>query len=104
MQAIYTRTFRVKDDMLGKAMELGQGLAKVRKKYYPKHQVYFSFQIGGDPRTIRETLIGTMFEDDNFEADQKMSADKKYQNLQKQLKKVAVEGTIQDEIRYVFSE
>ena len=69
MKAIYTRTFRVKDDMLGKAMEIGQGLAKVRKKYYPKHQVYFSFQIGGDPRTIRETLIGTMFEDDNFKAD-----------------------------------
>jgi hypothetical protein len=33
-----------------------------------------------------------------------MSADKKYQNLQKQLKKVAVEGTIKDEIRYIFSE
>jgi hypothetical protein len=79
-------------------------LAKVRKKYYPKHQIYFSFQIGGDPRTVRETMIGTMFEDDNFEADQKMSADKKYQNLQKQLKKVTVEGTIKDEIRYIFSE
>ena len=36
MQAIYTRTMRVKDDMLGKAMEIGKGLAKVRKKYYPK--------------------------------------------------------------------
>ena len=57
MQAIYTRTMRVKDDMLGKAMEIGKGLAKVRKKYYPKHGIYFSFQIGGDPRTIRETLI-----------------------------------------------
>ena len=55
MQTIYTRTMRVKDDMLGKAMEIGQGLAKVRKKYYPKHQIYFSFQMGGDPRTIRET-------------------------------------------------
>ena len=29
MQAIYTRTMRVKDDMLGKAMEIGKGLAKV---------------------------------------------------------------------------
>ena len=29
MQAIYTRTIRVKDDMLGKAMEIGKGLAKV---------------------------------------------------------------------------
>ena len=104
MQAIYTRTMRVKDDMLGKAMEIGQGLAKVRKKYYPKHQIYFSFQIGGDPRTIRETLIGTMFEDSNFEQDAKMSADKKYQSLQKQLKEVAVEGTIEDEIRVIFSE
>ena len=104
MKVIYTRTMRVKDDGLGKAMEIGKGLAAVRKKHYPNHDVYFSFQMGGDPRTIRETLIGTMFEDDNFEADQKMSADKKYQNLQKQLKKVAVEGSIQDEIRYIFSD
>jgi hypothetical protein len=44
-----------------------------------------------------------MFEGSN-EADAKMSADKKYQSLQKQLKKVAVEGTIQDEIRIIFSE
>ena len=103
MQAIYTRTLRVKDDTLGKAMEIGKGLAKVRKKYYPKHQIYFSFQVGGDPRTIRETLIGPMFEGDN-QADAKMSADKKYQSLQKQLNKVAVEGTIEDEIRFIFSE
>ena len=45
-----------------------------------------------------------MFEDDNFEQDAKMSVDKKYQSLQKQLKKVTVEGTIKDEIRYIFSE
>jgi hypothetical protein len=44
-----------------------------------------------------------MFEGSN-EADAKMSADKKYQSLQKQLKKVAVEATIQDEIRIIFSE
>ena len=44
-----------------------------------------------------------MFEGDN-DADAKMSADKKYQNLQKQLQKVAVEGTIEDEIRFIFSE
>ena len=103
MQAIYTRTMSVKDDGLGKAMEICQGLAKVRKKYYPKHQIYFSFQVGGDPRTIRETLIGSMFEGDN-NADAKMSADKKYQSLQKQLQKVAVEGAIEDEIRFIFSE
>ena len=103
MKVIYTRTMRVKDDGLGKAMEIGKGLATVRKKHYPNHDVYFSFQMGGDPRTIRETLIGPMFEGDN-EADAKMSADKKYQSLQKQLKKVAVEGTIQDEMRFIFSE
>ena len=66
-------------------------------------QIYFSFQVGGNPRTIRETLIGPMFEGDN-QADAKMSADKKYQSLQKQLKKVAVEGTIEDEMRFIFSE
>jgi hypothetical protein len=103
MQAIYTRTMKVKDNSLGEAMEIGKNLAKVRKKYFPKHNIYFSFQIGGDPRTIRETLIGPMFEGDN-EADAKMSADKKYQSLQRQLKKVAVEGTIEDEIRVIFSE
>ncbi|WP_435114444.1 hypothetical protein [Candidatus Pelagibacter bacterium nBUS_36] len=103
MQAIYTRTMKVKDNSLGEAMEVGKSLAKVRKKYYPKHNIYFSFQIGGNPRTIRETLIGPMFEGDN-EADAKMSADKKYQSLQRQLKKVAVEGTIEDEIRVIFSE
>ena len=102
MQAIYTRTIRIKDDGLVKAMEIGKALATVRKKYYPKHSIYFSFQIGGDPRTIRETVIGPMFEGDN-DSDAKMSADKKYQKLQMQLKKVAVEGTIQDEIRYIFS-
>ena len=103
MQAIYTRTIKVKDDMLGKAMEIGKGLAKVRKKYFPKHQIYFSFQMGGDPRTIRETLIGTMFEGDN-DADANMSADPEYQKLQEQLKDVAIEGTIEDEIRPIFSE
>ena len=103
MKVIYTRTMRVKDDGLGKAMEIGKGLAAVRKKHYPNHDVYFSFQMGGDPRTIRETLIGPMFEGDN-EADAKMSADKKYQSLQKQLQKVAVEGTIEDEMRFIFSE
>ena len=102
MQAIYTRTMRVKDDMLGKAMEIGQGLAKVRKKYYPKHSIYFSFQMGGDPRTIRETLIGPMFEGDN-EADANMSADPEYIKLLEQLKEVAIEGTIEDEIRPIFS-
>ena len=103
MKVIYTRTMRVKDDGLGKAMEIGKGLATVRKKYYPDHEVYFSFQMGGDPRTIRETLIGAMFEGNN-EADANMSADPEYQKLLEQLKDVAIEGTIKDEIRPIFSE
>ena len=37
MKVIYTRTMRVKDDGLGKAMEIGKGLAAVRKKHYPNH-------------------------------------------------------------------
>ena len=102
MKVIYTRTMRVKDDGLGKAMEIGKGLAAVRKKYYPKHDVYFSFQMGGDPRTIRETLIGPMFEGDN-DADAKMSAAPEYIKLLEQLKEVAIEGTIEDEIRPIFS-
>ena len=103
MKVIYTRTMRVKDDSLGKAMEIGKGLAEVRKKHYPNHDVYFSFQMGGDPRTIRETLIGTMFEGDN-DADANMSADPEYIKLLDQLKEVAIEGTIKDEIRPIFSE
>ena len=55
MKVIYTRTMRVKDDGLGKAMEIGKGLAAVRKKHYPNHDVNFSIQMGGDQRTIRET-------------------------------------------------
>ena len=102
MKVIYTRTMRVKDDGLGKAMEIGKGLAAVRKKYYPKHDVYFSFQMGGYPRKIRETLIGPMFEGYN-DADAKMSADPEYIKLLEQLKEVAIEGTIEDEMRVVFN-
>ena len=57
MKAIYTRTIGVYDDKLGEAMEISKGLAEVRKKHYPDHEVYFSFQIGGNPRTVRETLV-----------------------------------------------
>ena len=56
MKAIYTRTIGVYDEKLGEAMEISKGLAEVRKKHYPDHEVYFSFQIGGNPRTVRETL------------------------------------------------
>ena len=67
MKAIYTRTIGVYDEKLGEAMEISKGLAKVRKKHYPDHEVYFSFQIGGNPRTVRETLVGEQFTDKAFE-------------------------------------
>ena len=44
MQAIYTRTMRVTDDGLGIAMEICQGLAKVRKKFFPKQ--FVPYEIG----------------------------------------------------------
>ena len=78
MKAIYTRTIGVYDDKLGEAMEISKGLAEVRKKHYPDHEVYFSFQIGGNPRTVRETLVGEQFTDKAFENDQNMSADPKF--------------------------
>jgi hypothetical protein len=84
-------------------MEICNGLAEVRKKHFPTSHVFFSFQVGGNPRTIRETLIGEMFGDDD-ERDSNMSADPKYIELQEKSKDVFVEGTIQDEIRYVFTD
>ena len=84
-------------------MEISKGLAEVRKKHYPDHEVYFSFQIGGNPRTVRETLVGEQFTDKAFENDQNMSADPEYIKLLEQLKEVAIEGTIEDEIRPIFS-
>jgi hypothetical protein len=44
-----------------------------------------------------------MFGDDD-ERDSNMSADPKYIELQEKSKDVFVEGTIQDEIRYVFND
>ena len=46
MKAIYTRTIGVYDHKLSDAMEISKGLAEVRKKHYPDHEVYFSIQIG----------------------------------------------------------
>ena len=46
--------------------------------------------------------IRDRFEGDN-DADANMSADPEYIKLQEQLKEVAIEGTIEDEIRPIFS-
>ena len=64
MKGIYSRTFTVQDDKLNDAMEICKGLAEVRKVHFPDSQSYFSFQIGGNPRSFRETLIGEMFDGD----------------------------------------
>ena len=104
MKAIYTRTIGVYDDKLDEAMEISKGLAKVRKKHYPDHEVYFSFQIGGNPRTVRETLVGEQFTDKAFENDTNMSADPEFIELQKKMKGIFKEGTIQDEMRMVFND
>ena len=44
MKVIYTRTMRVKDDGLGKAMEIGKGLAAVRKNITPTMMFIFLFK------------------------------------------------------------
>ena len=44
MKAIYTRTIKVKDDMLGKSMEIGKGLAKVRKNIFQNTKFIFPFK------------------------------------------------------------
>ena len=80
MKGIYSRTFTVQDDKLNDAMEICKGLAEVRKVHFPDSQSYFSFQIGGNPRSFRETLIGEMFDGD-YDKDMKLCEDiiKKYQ-------------------------
>ena len=103
MKGIYTRSFTIQDDKLNEAMEICKELAEVRKVYFPDHQIHFSFQIGGNPRSFMETLIGEMFDGD-YDKDMAMSADPKYVKLQEQLSKVMVAGTIRDEMRMVFND
>jgi hypothetical protein len=45
MKVIYTRTIGVYDDKLNEAMEISKGLAEVRKKHYPDHEVFFHFKL-----------------------------------------------------------
>ena len=104
MKGIYSRSFTIQDDKLNEAMEICKGLVEVRKVHFPESQSYFSFQIGGNPRTVRETLVGEQFTDKAFENDQNMSADPKFIELQKKMKGVFKEGTIQDEMRMVFND
>ena len=52
--------------------------------------------------SIIEKMTKIINEGDN-EADANMSADPEYIKLLEQLKEVAIEGTIEDEIRPIFS-
>ncbi len=104
MKGIYTRTLNVYDNKFGEAVEIAKGLSLIRKKYYPDHVVSFSVQIGGNPRSIRETVIGDHFSDAAFDRDSKMSADPKFIELTKKMNGVFKEGTMQDEFRMIIDE
>ena len=102
MKMIYTRTIGVHDDKLGEAMEIAKEQAAITKEY-TGNDVHVSFQIGGNPRTIRWTSIGDMMNEDAMKMDAKISADPKMIESMKKMQGVFVEGTIQDEMRVVFN-
>ena len=65
-------------------------------------EVYVSFQVWGNPRTIRWMTIGEM--DKMMEADAKFSADPRMIASLKKMEDVFVDGTMQDEMRYVINQ
>ena len=69
---IYTRTIGVHMNKLNEAMEIAKEQAAIQKEHSGV-EVYVSFQMGGNPRTIRWMTIGEM--DKLMEADAKFSAD-----------------------------
>ena len=102
MKMIYTRTIGVHDSKLGEAMEIAKEQAAITKEH-SGNDVHVSFQIGGNPRTIRWTTIGDMMNGDAMEMDAKISADPRMIESMKKMPGVFVDGTIQDEIRVVFN-
>ncbi len=102
MNGIYTRTVTIYDDKFGEAVEIVKGLKEIRQKYYPDHVINFSVHIGGNPRSIRETVIGEHFSDSSFDRDAKMSADPKFVELSKRTRAVFKEGTMKDEFRVII--
>ena len=98
---IYTRTIGVHMNKLNEAMEIAKEQAKIQKEHSGT-EVYVSFQIGGNPRTIRWTTIGEM--DKMMEADAKFSVDQRYIASLKKMENVFVDGTMQDEMRYVINQ
>jgi hypothetical protein len=86
---------------LNEAMEIAKEQAAVQKEHSGL-DVYVSFQIGGNPRTIRWMTMGEM--DKMMEADAKFSADPRYISSLKKMDGVFVDGTMKDEMRYVINQ
>ena len=89
-------------DKLEEAMKIATEQAKIFKDLTGNDELV-SFQIGGNPRTIRWTTIGDMMTGDAMEMDAKISADPRMIDSMKKMQGVFVEGTIQDEMRVVFN-
>ena len=98
---IYTRTIGVHMNKLNEAMEIAKEQASIQKEHLGV-DVYVSFQIGGNPRTIRWMTIGEM--DKLMEADAKFSADPRYIASLKKMEGIFVDGTMRDEMRYIINQ
>ena len=98
---IYTRTIGVHMNKLNEAMEIAKEQASIQKEHSGV-DVYVSFQIGGNPRTIRWMTIGEM--DKLMEADTKFSADPRYIASLKKMEGIFVDGTMRDEMRYIINQ
>ena len=98
---IYTRTIGVHMSKLNEAMEIAKEQAAIQKEHSGV-EVYVSFQMGGNTRTIRWMTIGEM--DKLMEADAKFSADPRMIASLKKMEDVFVDGTMQDEMRYVINQ
>ena len=92
---IYRRTMQVHMDKLDEAMKITTEQAKIFKELTGKDEL-ISFQIGGNPRTICRQRMVEM--DKLGDDDAKVSADPKWQELEKQHKGVFVDGSMIDEM------
>ena len=98
---IYTRTIGVHMNKLNEAMDIAKEQAVIQKEH-SGIDVYVSFQMGGNPRTIRWMTIGEM--DKMMEADAKFSADPRYISSLKKMEGIFVDGTMRDEMRYIINQ
>jgi len=98
---IYTRTIGVHMNKLDQAMEIAKEQASIQKEH-SGIDVFVSFQMGGNPRTLRWMSMGEM--DKMMEADAKFSADPRYIASLKKMEGIFVDGTMQDEMRYVVNQ